>query len=128
MKLSIISPAKALNKAYLKQSLKRDQIELFKASYFSLYMEQLPIPPATDAQQSPLIELVQKILAAKNVGASPCGCPPFGADCNKGDRKGTPLQELQTADISTLEAEIDRLVYELYGLTEDEIAVAEGKS
>lgn len=30
MKLLPISPAKALNKAYLKQSLKRDQVELFK--------------------------------------------------------------------------------------------------
>lgn len=29
------------------------------------------------------------------------------------------------ADISTLEAEIDRLVYELYGLTEEEIVLVE---
>ena len=28
---------------------------------------------------------------------------------------------------SRLEAEIDRLVYELYGLTEEEIAIVEGK-
>ena len=31
------------------------------------------------------------------------------------------------ADTSALEQEIDRLVYELYGLTEEEIAVVEGK-
>ncbi|MEI6143410.1 MAG: Eco57I restriction-modification methylase domain-containing protein, partial [Mariniphaga sp.] len=31
MKLQILSPAKCLNKAYLKQSLKREQIELFKS-------------------------------------------------------------------------------------------------
>jgi len=30
------------------------------------------------------------------------------------------------ADISVLEAEIDRMVYELYGLTNDEIAIVEG--
>jgi len=29
-------------------------------------------------------------------------------------------------DITALEREIDRLVYELYGLTEDEIAIVEG--
>jgi len=29
------------------------------------------------------------------------------------------------ADVSALEAEIDRLVYQLYGLTEDEIAIVE---
>lgn len=32
MKLTLISPAKSLNKAYLKQSLKREQIELFKSN------------------------------------------------------------------------------------------------
>ena len=31
------------------------------------------------------------------------------------------------ADTSSLEAEIDQLVYKLYGLTEDEIAIVEGK-
>jgi len=34
----------------------------------------------------------------------------------------------QVADTTTLEHEIDRLVYELYGLTEEEIAIVEGKS
>ena len=32
------------------------------------------------------------------------------------------------ADISALESEIDQLVYKLYGLTDDEIAIVEGKS
>jgi len=36
-------------------------------------------------------------------------------------KKGDP-----TADTSALEAEIDRMVYELYGLTEDEIKIVEG--
>jgi hypothetical protein len=31
-----------------------------------------------------------------------------------------------TADTSALEREIDRMVYELYGLTEEEIALVEG--
>jgi len=30
MKLTITSPAKSLNKTYLRQSLKREQVELFK--------------------------------------------------------------------------------------------------
>jgi adenine-specific DNA-methyltransferase len=115
--------------------------------YFSQYMEQLPIPTATDAQQASIIKRVRKILAAKQkVGAAPCGCPPLGGngtivgDSDKGDRKGAPLQENQTSevsktsevsplitDVSALEAEIDRLVYALYGLTDDEIDVVEGK-
>ena len=32
------------------------------------------------------------------------------------------------ADTSSLEAEIDQLVYKLYGLTEDEIAIVEGRN
>jgi hypothetical protein len=92
-----------------------------------------PISIATDAQKAPIIERVRKILAAKQiVGASPCGCPPLdtngkdAVDSDEGDRKGTPLQNPQT-DIPSLEAEIDRLVYALYGLTEEEIAVVEGE-
>ena len=65
--------------------------------YFSQYMEQLPIPPATDTQQAPIIERVQKILAAPD-----------------------------STEVPKLEAEIDRLVYELYGLTDEEITVVEG--
>ena len=170
MKLHPIPPAKALNKAYLKQSLKREQVELFKSNLSLLFsrvnekeseenlkttlveggfvgrdnlhialpkeenchlhyilgilnskltdftysimnpekgealaqvkkqhVEQLPIPAATDAQKAPLIERVQKILA-----------------------------DPDSPDVPQLEAEIDRLTYELYGLTEEEIALVEG--
>ncbi|ABQ25918.1 class I SAM-dependent DNA methyltransferase [Geotalea uraniireducens] len=62
-----------------------------------IYIEQLPIPPATDAQKAPIIELVEKILA-----------------------------DPASSTVPQFEAEIDRLVYELYGLTEAEIAVVEG--
>jgi hypothetical protein len=94
----------------------------------------LPIPNVPPEKQAPIVALVEQILAAKqNVGASPCGCPPLdtnGKDAgnsDEGDRKGTPLQNPQT-DIPALEAEIDRLVYALYGLTDEEIVVVEGRS
>lgn len=51
--------------------------------------------------QKTIIELVNKILATKKADT--------------------------TSDTSELEHEIDELVYELYGLTEDEIAIVEGK-
>ena len=63
-----------------------------------IYVEQLPIPPATDTQKAPIIERVRKILADPDSPAVP-----------------------------RLEAEIDRLVYELYSLTSDEIAIIEKK-
>lgn len=37
MKLEILKPAKSLNKAYLKQDLKRNQIELFKSNLTTLF-------------------------------------------------------------------------------------------
>ncbi len=59
-----------------------------------------PIPSCSKEQEKQLAELANKIMVAKE------------ADFN--------------ADTIELETEIDRLVYQLYGLTEDEIAVIEG--
>ncbi|MDD2456787.1 MAG: hypothetical protein PHE10_10715, partial [Kiritimatiellae bacterium] len=53
-------------------------------------------------RQQPLAALVDRILAAKT--ADPA------------------------ADVSALEAEIDKLVYALYGLTAPDIAIIEGRS
>jgi len=61
---------------------------------------QIPLPETLEKNQEQLIHIVSKILTAK---------------------KSNP-----TADTNSLEAEIDRLVYELYGLTEEEIKIVEG--
>lgn len=63
------------------------------------YLRNIPIPSVPPEQQAPIIALVDKILDAK--------------------------KENPQADTSALEAEIDKLVYQLYGLTEEEIAVVE---
>lgn len=63
-------------------------------------LKTIPIPAATSAQQQPIINLVDTILAAKKKDPS--------------------------ADTSKQEAEIDKLVYKLYGLTPEEIAIVEG--
>ena len=62
--------------------------------------KQLPIPRISGARQRPFIRLVERILAAK--GSNPA------------------------ADTSGEEAELDRLVYALYGLTEEEVAAVGG--
>jgi hypothetical protein len=61
----------------------------------------LPIPQANVSDQRRAVDFVTRILAAKAADPS--------------------------ADTSALEREIDRIVYELYGLTEEEIAVVEGR-
>jgi len=58
-----------------------------------------PIPKIPETEQQPFIELVDKIIADKKAGN----------------------------DTSALEREIDVLVYGLYGLSEEEIAIVEGK-
>ena len=63
--------------------------------------KKLPIPIASKDKQQPIISLVDQILAVKRTNSS--------------------------ADTSALEREIDRLVYGLYGLTEEEVEVVEGK-
>ena len=65
--------------------------------WFSISVETIPIPQIPAAEQRPFIRLVDSILAAK-----------------AGD---------SAADTGEQEAEINRLVYELYGLTDEEIAV-----
>ena len=62
----------------------------------------LPIVDAEEFQKQDIIKIVDQILSFKK---SSC-----------------------VADTSSLEAEIDQLVYQLYGLTDDEIAIVEGKN
>ena len=64
-------------------------------------VERLPIPNIPAAKQHPFIRLVDSILKAKAANPS--------------------------ADTSEQEAEIDRLVYALYNLTEEEIKAVESK-
>ena len=58
------------------------------------HIRNIPIPPATPAQQQAIIALVDKILAAKKQDSS--------------------------IDTTALESKIDEFVYDLYGLTEEE--------
>ena len=60
----------------------------------------IPIPEVTLEQQTPVIELTDQILAAKIADSD--------------------------TDTSNLEKKIDKLVYALYDLTDDEIAIVEG--
>lgn len=83
---------------------------VLRGGYFTFktdYLKPFPIPcslsknPPTESQQKEIVKLVDRILAAKRRDAE--------------------------ADTTELECEIDRIVYKLYGLTEEEIAIVEGK-
>ena len=64
------------------------------------YLEQIPIPDIPAGAQAPIIEKVDAILAAKRTDS--------------------------TADTTALEADIDALVFDLFGLTNEERAVVLG--
>ena len=64
------------------------------------YVKEFPIPVVVPERQAEIIKLVDEILAAK--AANP------------------------DADASDLEDEIDKLIYDLYGLDDEEIAIVEG--
>jgi len=63
---------------------------------------QLPIPIVSILVQSPFEKLATQIIALK--------------------------RDDPTADTSSMETQIDRLVYQLYGLTEDEISIVESST
>ena len=89
--------------AAMNSSVARDFLRANRRSNIHLYPEDwkaLPIPVATFAQQAPIIALVDKILALKRADIS--------------------------ADVSSLETEIDRLVANLYGISPAEITLVEG--
>lgn len=75
--------------------------------YFTQFLSQIPIrllnlsDAAERGKHDAIVELEERILSTK---------------------AGDPA-----ADTSALEGEIDRMVYELYGLTEEEISIVEGK-
>ena len=89
----------AFIKNYWKSKYSDNKATFPKIKGFQL--KELPIPPAAPEQQKPIIDLVEQILATKKADS--------------------------TADTTVLENKIDELVYKLYGLTEEEIAVVEGK-
>ena len=69
--------------------------------WINAYVKQLPIPSATKIQQAQIEQLVEQIRVVKN--------------------------KQLNSDVSTIEAKIDQLVYKLYDLTPNEIAIVEGQ-
>ena len=64
------------------------------------HIRNIPIPIATIEQQQSVVRIVDEIINAKK----------------------------KNSDTSVLEYELDQLVYQLYGLTDEEIAIVEGRN
>jgi len=75
--------------------------------YKKAFLEQLPIPKISEPEQKPFIELVDRILAITK----------------DNDYLENPAKKARVHDY---ERQIDQLVYNLYGLTKEEIKIVEG--
>jgi type I restriction-modification system DNA methylase subunit len=93
----------------------------FRGGYYAYnrqYIEQLPIrainfsDPADKSRHDQIVKLVEQMLAAKEKLAQ-----------SKTDAETHRLE----AHCTSLDRQIDAAVYELYGLTEEEIVIVEGK-
>ncbi len=88
--------------------------------YFTQYIERLPIrridfdDPTDVARHDRMVALVEEMLRLQKEHAQ--------AEAMKEDRRHDLARRIERLD-----AEIDALVYELYGLTEEEIGVVEGR-
>ena len=65
-----------------------------------IFFEQIPVKQISTEEQKPFVNLVDRIIESKQKGE----------------------------DTTSLESEIDQLVYQLYGLSEEEIKIVEGTS
>ncbi|RLC69862.1 MAG: hypothetical protein DRI81_19905 [Chloroflexi bacterium] len=79
--------------------------------FIAMYMKQVPIPDATPARRTAIKSLVRKLLDAHSGQTS----------------EVSETSEVSIAQIAQWERELNALVYELYGLTEEEIAIVEGR-
>jgi len=73
-------------------------------------LKSLPIPVANNIQQARMVSLVERMLAL-----------------HKQSPRTPQEQEMVKREIESTDKGIDRLVYELYGLSEDEIKIVEGE-
>ncbi len=74
-------------------------LPLLRGAFFepsSIFMQHFPIAKASDKERAPIIKYVEKIIANPD-----------------------------SPDVPRLEKEIDKLIYDLYGLTPEEIAIVE---
>ncbi len=89
---------------YHKGKRKGEMLELYQVP-----LSEIPIKKISKADQKPFVSVVDKILA-------------FTKD---EDYLSNPAKQ---AKVKELECQIDQMVYELYGLTPEEVAVVEGNS
>ncbi len=82
--------------------------------FFGQYLEGMPIAKADVARHDRMVALVQQMLDLKQQHAT--------AEAAFDDSRHDLAQKIERLD-----AEIDALVYDLYGLTDEEIALVEGR-
>lgn len=111
---------------YMKQNIR----QVGKGYQLSkIFVEQFPIPKIEEEQQKPFIDLVNLILDSKQKIKD---YQPLYDDAVKNDnfdreiKLKNEIENLEKVFVDS-ENEIDKMVYELYGLSEEEIKIVEGQ-
>jgi len=86
------------------------------------YYERLPIPRATEEDRRTIEQLVTRRLLTDLAQRG----SKLEADRQAPPTRGKARHELPAPEIAALDREIDKIVYRLYGLTNEEIMVVEG--
>ncbi len=128
MNIVSVNPRKSLNKAFLKQKPHRSEIELFKANLIHL-LNHIDEIEREENQKNHILHFL---------------CDTYYKDTNEINTKDTKdlvihlrktnkdkvgiiiEAKKQGQDTTALEQQVDELVYQLYGITEEERRVIEG--
>ena len=95
---------------------------------FTVYLKEIPIPKIEEEKQQPFIKFVDEILEAKQKIKEYKILLGEAIKNDNFDREIKLKKELETLENTTIECEneIDKMVYKLYDLTDDEIKIVEG--
>lgn len=93
-----------------------------------IFVEQIPIPKIEEKKEQPFIKLVDEILESKQKIKEYKILLDESMKNDNFDREIKLKKELETLEniCTSNEEMIDKMVYELYGLSEDEIRIVEG--
>lgn len=120
-----LKPRQAINKAFLKVKPVRIQIEVFKGNLIRL-LDQINETESEEFHKNLVSDFLKRTYYE----------PDFSIKKNSLENQSVFIafvdnilkrkEQDPTTDTTDLENQIDQLVYELYGLTEEEIRIVEG--
>ena len=126
MNLVISNPRKSLNKAFLKQKPLRSEIELFKANLIHL-LDKVDEIEREENQKNHILHFLRDTYYKDTNEINTKDTKDLVIHLGKSNKdKVGVIIEAKKQGQDTMEQQVDELVYQLYGITEEERGVIEG--